>query len=148
MEPQMVPILMAEDDPQDRLLAREALAEARLMNPLYCVENGEQLMRYLHREPPFDDPQVYPLPRVILLDLNMPRKDGRTCLREIKADPELKHLPVIILTTSRQEEEVLQSYELGANSFITKPVDFTQLVNIMIGLGRYWFSIVELPHED
>jgi two-component system response regulator len=148
MEPKLVPILMAENDPQDQLLAREALEEARLMNPFHCVEDGEQLMRYLHREPPFANERDYPYPGVILLDLNMPRKDGRTCLREIKTDPDLKHLPVIVLTTSEEEEEVLRSYDLGASSYITKPVDFNQLVNIMSSLGRYWFSIVELPNVE
>mgnify|MGYP006276318705 CR=1 FL=1 len=148
MEPRLIPILMAEDDAEDQLLAREALREARLMNPLYCVDDGEQLMRYLRREPPYDNGEGWPYPGVVLLDLNMPRKDGRTCLSEIKRDPNLKHLPVIVLTTSQEEEEVLRSYDLGANSYITKPVDFNQLVRIMSSLGKYWFSIVELPNAE
>lgn len=142
---QPVPILMAEDDPEDRLLTREAFVEGRLANPLYFVENGEELMDYLRRRGPFADAERYPYPGVVLLDLNMPRKDGRTCLAEIKRDPELKQLPVVVLTTSAEDEEVVRSYDLGANSFVSKPVDFDKLVAIIQTFGRYWFSIVELP---
>jgi two-component system response regulator len=140
-----IPILMAEDDPQDRLLTEEAFRESRLANPLYFVEDGEQLMDYLQRRGRYTDTALYPFPGVVLLDLNMPRKDGRVCLAEIKNSPALKHLPVVVLTTSSQEEEIVRSYDLGANSFVSKPVDFDKLVAIMQTFGRYWFSIVELP---
>lgn len=139
---------MAEDDPEDRLLTREAFVEGRLANPLYFVEDGEQLMRYLRREGPYADDDQYPYPGVVLLDLNMPRKDGRTCLAEIKQDAELRLLPVVVLTTSSEDEEVVRSYDLGANSFLSKPVDFDKLVAIIQTFGRYWFSIVELPDAN
>ncbi|MFE8070077.1 response regulator [Marinobacteraceae bacterium S3BR75-40.1] len=142
-----VPILMAEDDAMDRMLTKEALEESRLANPIYFVEDGEQLMRYLRREPPYTDPTEYPYPGVILLDLNMPKMDGRACLRAIRKDPNLKHLPVIVMTTSTQEEEVFRSYGLGANSFICKPIEFEKLVDVMRSFGKYWFTIVDLPHE-
>ncbi|MBA1145767.1 response regulator [Ectothiorhodospiraceae bacterium WFHF3C12] len=144
-ELQPIPILMAEDDPEDRLLTREAFREGRLANPLFFVEDGEALMDYLRRRGSYADEALYPFPGVVLLDLNMPRKDGRTCLAEIKRDPGLRHLPVVVLTTSAQEEEVVRSYDLGANSFVSKPVDFNKLVGIVQTFGCYWFSIVELP---
>jgi two-component system, response regulator len=145
MDPRSIPLLMAEDDPQDRLLTEEALREARLTNRLYVVEDGDQLMRFLHHQPPYEDPVLYPRPGIILLDLNMPKKDGRTCLREIHASPTLRRIPVVVLTTSKEEEEILNSYDLGANSYICKPVDFNQLVKVMKSFTSYWFSIVELP---
>lgn len=145
MDPRSIPLLMAEDDPQDRLLTEEALREARLSNRLYVVEDGDQLMRYLHHQPPYEDQVLYPRPGIILLDLNMPKKDGRTCLREIQASPALRRIPVVVLTTSKEEEEILNSYDLGANSYICKPVDFNQLVKVMKSFTSYWFSIVELP---
>lgn len=138
-------ILMADDDPDDRLLAAEALRESRLANELRFVEDGEQLLDYLHRRGPWADPAASPRPGVILLDLNMPRMDGREALAEIKAHPELRRIPVVVLTTSRAEADVLRSYDLGANSFITKPVTFAGLVDAMRVLGRYWIEIVELP---
>ena len=141
-----IPLLMAEDDPQDRLLTEEALREARLANDLFIVEDGDQLMRYLNHQPPYEDVVKYPRPGIILLDLNMPKKDGRTCLKEIHASPTLRRIPVIVLTTSKEEEEILNSYDLGANSYICKPVDFGQLVHVMKTFTNYWFSIVELPH--
>ncbi|MGF2735487.1 response regulator [Marinobacter sp. DUT-1] len=142
-----VPILMADDDPLDQLLTKEAFDEAKALNPLYFVENGVELMRYLRRERPYDDTQQYPTPGIILLDLNMPKKDGRECLREIRSDARLQHLPVIIMTTSSREEEVFHSYDLGANSYITKPVDFEKLVAQIKAFNNYWCSIVELPDE-
>jgi two-component system response regulator len=143
---QAIPLLMADDDPQDRLLTEEAFREARLTNPLYFVEDGDQLMRYLRHQPPYDDVNAYPKPGLILLDLNMPKKDGRTCLREIHASPTLRRIPVVVMTTSKEEEEVLNSYDLGANSYICKPVRFDELVNLLKSFTNYWFSIVELPH--
>jgi CheY-like chemotaxis protein len=138
-------ILMADDDADDRLLAADALAEARLNNELRFVEDGEELMDYLNRRGRWSAPGAAPRPGLILLDLNMPRKDGREALREIKAHPELRRIPVVVLTTSRAEEDVVRSYDLGASSFITKPVSFGGLVSAMQALGRYYIEIVELP---
>lgn len=138
-------ILMADDDADDRLLASDALAEARLNNELRFVEDGEELMEYLNRRGRWSAPGAAPRPGLILLDLNMPRKDGREALREIKANPELRRIPVVVLTTSQAEEDVLRSYDLGASSFISKPVTFEGLVSAMKALGRYYIEIVELP---
>lgn len=141
-------ILMAEDDPDDRLLAREALAESRLVNPLVTVNDGQELMDYLQRHGKYEDPELSPRPGIILLDLNMPRKDGRQALAEIKKEPSLRSIPIVVLTTSAAEEDVLRSYDLGASSYITKPVTFEALVRVMSSLRRYWFEIVELPEDS
>ncbi len=138
-------ILMADDDADDRLLAADALAEARLNNELRFVEDGEELMDYLNRRGRWSAPGAAPRPGLILLDLNMPRKDGREALREMKAHPELRRIPVVVLTTSRAEEDVVRSYDLGASSFISKPVTFDGLVRAMKAMGRYYVEIVELP---
>ena len=138
---------MADDDAEDRLLAKEALAESRLANTLYCVEDGEELLDYLYRRGKFADPKSSPRPGLIFVDLNMPKKDGREALREIKADDRLRQIPIVVLTTSQAEEDIYRSYDLGVNSFITKPVTFDALVNVMRALGTYWFEIVELPPE-
>lgn len=143
--PKPITILLADDDADDRLLAQEALAESRLANDLRIVEDGEELMDYLHRRGRFQDEAAAPRPGLILLDLNMPRKDGREALREIKADPSLRCIPIVVLTTSKAEEDIYRTYDLGVNSFITKPVTFEGLVQVMKVLGRYWFEIVELP---
>ena len=147
MSVQSVPItiLMAEDDPDDRMLTREALLESRLANELRFVEDGEELMEYLRHTGRYADPVGAPRPGIILLDLNMPRKDGREALAEIKADLDLRRIPVIVLTTSKLDEDILRSYDLGANSYITKPVTFDSLVSVVRTLGQYWFEIVELP---
>lgn len=139
-----IKILLAEDDPDDRLLLQEALIEGRLANQLTYVEDGEELLDYLYRRGKYGDGSAS-RPGLILLDLNMPRLDGREALRVIKADPELRQIPVVVLTTSKAEEDVLRSYDLGANSFITKPVTFQSMVDLMRILGRYWLEIVELP---
>jgi CheY-like chemotaxis protein len=138
-------ILMADDDADDRMLAKEALEESRVMNDLYFVEDGEELMDYLYERGKFAEPAKAPRPGLILLDLNMPRKDGREALREIKADPNLRRIPIVIMTTSKAEEDIYRSYDLGANSFITKPVTFERLVELMRALGQYWIEFVELP---
>jgi len=143
--PREVTILMADDDAEDREFASEALEEARIANPLHFVEDGEQLLDYLNRQGDFAELEGQPLPGLILLDLNMPRMDGREALAQIKSSPELRRIPVVILTTSKAEEDVLRTYDLGVNSYITKPVDFDGLVDLMRALGRYWFEIVELP---
>jgi CheY-like chemotaxis protein len=140
-----VVILMADDDADDRELTRDAMAESRLANELHFVEDGVELMDYLHHRGAYGLPGKAPRPGVILLDLNMPRKDGREALREIKAHPDLRNIPVVVLTTSKAEEDIARSYDLGANSFISKPVTFAGLVDVMRGLGKYWFDIVELP---
>jgi len=141
-------ILLADDDEEDRMLACDALVESRLTNETYCVTDGEDLMDYLRREGKYAPPAEAPRPGLILLDLNMPKKDGREALREIKSDPSLRQIPVIVLTTSKADEDILRSYDSGASSFISKPVTFEGLVNLMKGLGRYWFEIVDLPREE
>ena len=138
-------ILIADDDADDRLLARDALAENRLANAVHFVEDGEALLDYLYRRGPYAPPTAAPRPGLILLDLNMPKKDGREALRIIKSDPQLRHIPIVILTTSRTEQDIGHTYELGANSFIVKPVTFAGLVQVMKSLVQYWFEIVELP---
>jgi CheY-like chemotaxis protein len=138
-------ILMAEDDADDRLLAKDALAECELASDLHFVENGEELLDYLFQRGRYATLAPAPRPGLILLDLNMPRKDGREVLREIKMDPSLRCIPVVVLTTSRADTDIQRIYELGANSFITKPARFEALVEVMKALSSYWFNIVELP---
>lgn len=140
-----IDILIADDDPEDRMLIRDALLENRLKNKLQFVEDGEQLMDYLNQRGAYADKEKFPKPGLILLDLNMPRKDGREALSEIKASPDLRTIPIVILTTSKAEEDILKTYNLGVSSFITKPVNFDSLVCIMQTLKKYWFEIVELP---
>lgn len=145
---QPIVILLADDDEDDCLLCREALQESRLRNELRFVHDGVELLQYLRREGEYTDPKAAPRPGVILLDLNMPRMDGREALEEIKADPELRRIPVVVMTTSREEEDILRSYDVGANSYITKPVTFEGLVKVMRGFGTYWIEIVERPKEE
>tara|TARA_R110001583_G_scaffold40798_4_gene130226 strand:+ start:6648 stop:7106 length:459 start_codon:yes stop_codon:yes gene_type:complete len=140
-------ILMADDDEDDRLLARDALTESRVINELHFVEDGVELLEYLTYQGKYQDKSSAPKPGLILLDLNMPRKDGRQALKEIKANPQLKCIPVVILTTSKQEEDMIKGYELGAASYITKPVNFEGLVDLMKALGKYWIEFVELPSQ-
>lgn len=137
-------ILMAEDDEDDRFLMEEALEENDL-GDFYFVEDGEELMDFLYHRGPYRDPDSSPRPSLILLDLNMPRKDGREALKEIKENPELKKIPVVVLTTSKAEEDIFRTYDLGVNSFIAKPVTFESMVAIMKMLELYWFGLVELP---
>ena len=138
-------ILMAEDDADDRLLLKDALSESQSGADMRFVENGEELVDYLARRGKYQQPDFAPRPRLIILDLNMPRKDGREALREIKSNPELRSIPVVVLTTSGADTDIQKIYELGANSFIVKPVQFEQLVNLMRLLGQYWFGAVKLP---
>ncbi|MGH8510807.1 MAG: response regulator [Gammaproteobacteria bacterium] len=145
MKAQPISLLMADDDPDDRLLAKDALAEARVVNDLRFVSDGEELLDYLHGRGRYSAPDSAPRPGLILLDLNMPKKDGREALQEIKANPELRQIPIVVLTTSKAEEDIYRSYDLGASSFIIKPVTFEGLVEVMKTLGRYWIEIVELP---
>jgi CheY-like chemotaxis protein len=148
MERKPITILLADDDEDDRLLAKEALAESRLANDLHMVNDGEELMDYLYRRGEYGVLEDSPRPGLILLDLNMPKKDGREALREIKSDVALRQIPVVVLTTSKAEEDIYRTYDLGANSFITKPVMFESLIQVMKDLGKYWFEIVELPADN
>jgi len=142
-----ITILMADDDADDRRLTRDALDESRLANDLRFVENGEELLDYLRHQGNFADPVANPRPGLILLDLNMPRKDGRTALKEMKADPYLRQIPVTVLTPSKADEDIFRSYDLGVNSYIVKPVTFEALVDILQTLEKYWFEIDELPPD-
>ena len=141
-------ILLADDDEEDRMLACDALAESRLSNEIYCVTDGEDLMDYLQRRGKYTPPAAAPRPGIILLDLNMPKKDGREALREIKSDPNLRQIPVVVMTTSKAHEDIFHSYDSGASSFVSKPVTFEGLIDVMKGLGRYWFEIIDLPQLE
>lgn len=141
-------ILMADDDPDDCLLAQEALAHLDLGHQLDIVSDGEALMNYLYRRPPFESLKDQTLPGLILLDLNIPKKSGLEALREIKSDAHLRRIPIIILTTTGEEELVYESYEYGANSFIIKSVSFAGLGEVVEEIGKYWLEIVELPPES
>lgn len=141
---QPIVILMADDDADDRMLTKDALEESRVLNELRFVEDGEELMDYLKRQGKYADADA-PRPGLILLDLNMPKKDGREALKEIKADPDLRRIPIVVMTTSKAEEDIFRSYDIGASSFITKPVTFGRLVDLMRALGDYWVEFVELP---
>jgi len=138
-------IVLAEDDEDDFILIRDALKELRILNELHWVKDGEELMDYLHRRNGYADTTMSPRPGLILLDLNMPRMDGREALADIKSDPKLRRIPVVVLTTSKSEEDIFNSYDLGVNSFIRKPEGFYKFVDVMQTLNKYWFEIVELP---
>jgi CheY-like chemotaxis protein len=140
-------VLYADDDPEDRMLVKDAWAESRVANELHFVEDGEDLMDYLHRRGKYQHLAHTRLPGMILLDLNMPKMDGREALQHIKADPRLRTIPTVVLTTSKAEEDILRAYGLGVNSFIVKPVTFKSLVDLTLAFSRYWFEIVELPVE-
>lgn len=142
-----ITILMADDDADDRQMTKEAFEESHLTNDLRFVEDGVELMDYLRRRGKYSDPASSPRPGLILLDLNMPKKDGREALAELKADPKLKTLRVVILTTSKAEEDILRTYNLSAASYIAKPVTFAALIDVVKTLGKYWLEIVELPAE-
>ncbi len=140
-----VRILIADDDEDDLMLIADAFEESRLKNPIDFVKDGEELMLYLRKEGPYADTDDIPLPGIILLDLNMPKKDGRTALKEIREDPKLRNIPIVVLTTSKSEEDILKTYDLGVNSFITKPVAFDRLVDVVKVLRQYWIEIVAIP---
>ena len=140
-----VSILMADDDEDDCSLTRDALESSKLLNDLRFVHDGEELLRYLRREEEYSDPASSPEPGLVLLDLNMPRMDGREALAEIKSDKNLRRIPVVVLTTSRAEEDIYRTYDLGVNSFLVKPVSFNDLVDVIKSLTEYWFQIVEAP---
>jgi len=147
MPNQPVHILIADDDLDDCFLALDALRESHVSNEVHFVHNGEELLDYLKRRKPYADATRHPLPGLILLDLNMPLKDGREALAEIKADVVFRSIPVVVLTTSDEEDDILRSYELGVNSFITKPASYSGLLEVMQALGIYWLKIAKLPAE-
>lgn len=140
----LVRIVMADDDADDRMLTLKAFKKNKLANEVIMLEDGQHLMDYLLGNGEFDAPPN-PLPGLILLDLNMPRKDGREALKEIKKHPTLRKIPVVILTTSKADEDIVRSYDLGVNSFISKPVSFGELVSLIQEIGSYWFGLVKLP---
>ncbi len=142
-----ITILCAEDDPEDRMLIEDAMEDSRLVNDLHFVEDGEQLMDYLYHRGKYTELSNLSLPGLILLDLNMPKKDGREALEEIKADPDLRRIPIVVLTTSKAEEDILRTYDLGVSGFVVKPVTFETLVTIMKTVSKYWFEIVEPPPQ-
>jgi CheY-like chemotaxis protein len=145
MNSKPITILLAEDDEEDRYLIGEALDEGRVPNHLYVVEDGEQLLDYLYRRGKFADSEQWPDPDLILLDLNMPRKDGREVLEEIKVDPGLRRTPIVVLTTSRAQEDIARSYNQGVSGFVTKPVTFRELMEVMKTIGAYWGKTSTLP---
>jgi CheY-like chemotaxis protein len=140
-------ILMADDDPDDFFLVRDAIKESGLPSDFQLVADGEELMDYLYRRGKFMNLENASLPCLILLDLNMPRKDGREALSEIKKDPRFRRIPIVVFTTSGSEDDIFCSYELGASSFITKPTSFDELVEVMRKLGDYWLKTVSLPDQ-
>lgn len=143
-----VVILLAEDDPGDQELTRRALQEDVVRSDLQIVGDGEELLDYLFRRGEYEDPQSSPRPDLILLDLNMPKISGREALETLKQDADLSRIPVVVLTTSEQEADILRSYDLGCSSYITKPVDIDQFIIAVRNLGRYWFEVVTLPHTS
>jgi two-component system response regulator len=138
-------ILLVEDSPTDVLLAQEALEHAKVLNTLHIVNDGVEALAFLRRQPPYEN---VPRPDLILLDLNLPRKDGREVLADIKNDELLKRIPVVVLTTSRAEEDIFKAYGLHANCYVTKPVDFDQFAEVVKAIESFWFTIVALPPEQ
>lgn len=147
MAAKTISILLAEDDPDDRYLIGEALEENLVTNDLYIVEDGEELLDYLYQRGKYHEKGKWPRPGLILLDLNMPRKDGREVLGEIKADPELRRIPIVVLTTSQAEDDITHTYDLGISGYITKPASFSGLLETIKAVGEYWLQIVELPPD-
>ncbi len=140
-----IDILLVEDNPGDVRLTKEALKDAKVLNEIYVAKDGVEAMEFLHKQGQFTEA---PIPDMILLDLNLPRKDGREVLAEIKKDPKLKHIPVIVLTTSKADEDIIKTYNLHANAYITKPVDLNRFVEIIHALEEFWFTIVKLPPKE
>ena len=145
IEAMRVDILLVEDNPGDVRLTKEALKDAKVLNDIYVARDGVEAMEFMHREGSFAN---VPIPDLILLDLNLPRKDGREVLAEIKKDPKLKHIPIVVLTTSKADEDIIKTYNLHANAYITKPVDINRFVEIMHALEEFWFTIVKLPPKE
>jgi len=145
IETRPVDILLVEDNPGDVRLTKEALKDAKVLNEIHVARDGVEAMQFVHREGSFANA---PMPDLILLDLNLPRKDGREVLAEIKKDPKLQHIPVVVLTTSKADEDIIKTYNLHANAYITKPVDLNRFVEIMHALEQFWFTIVKLPPKE
>lgn len=141
-------ILLAEDDPGDQELTRRALEDDVIRVDLRIVSDGEEALDYLHRRGQYSDPEIAPRPDLILLDLNMPRLNGREVLQSLKTSPDLCRIPVVVLTTSQQEADILATYDLGCNSYVQKPVDIDQFIHVVRKMGNYWFEIVTLPHSS
>ena len=148
MKSQSITILMADDDEEDRMLTQKAFELNHLGNDLRFVEDGEELLDYLYHRGKYQDAETSPRPGLILLDLNMPRKDGREALEVIKKDPSLRRIPIVVMTTSEADQDIARSYDLGANSYVTKPVTFESLAKVIKALDRYWFEIVVLPEAE
>ena len=144
VQPKLIDILLVEDSPADVLITREALTEAKLLNTIHVVENGVAALEFLRRQGKYASA---PRPDLILLDLNLPRKNGREVLAEIKTDEDLKSIPVVVLTTSRAEEDVIKSYNLHANCYVVKPVEFDNFVKAVQSIRQFWFTVVTLPPE-
>jgi CheY-like chemotaxis protein len=140
-----IDILLVEDNPGDVRLTKEALKDAKVMNSVYVVQDGVEAMQFLQNKGSY---AKMPQPDLILLDLNLPKKDGREVLAEIKKDPKLMHIPVVVLTTSKADEDIIRTYNLHANAYITKPVDLNRFIEIMHTLEEFWFSIVKLPPKE
>ncbi|MFI5593580.1 response regulator [Amycolatopsis sp. NPDC051758] len=138
-----IDVLLVEDDPGDVLMTQEAFEHYKIRNTLSVVSDGEQALQFLRREPPYEDA---PRPGLILLDLNLPRRDGREVLAEVKASAELRSIPVVVLTTSEAEEDIARSYDLHANAYVTKPVDFDRFVEVVRQIDNFFVSVVKLPH--
>lgn len=147
MKNKHIPLLIAEDDPDDREMMIDAFKENSLQNDLHFMDDGEELMNYLLRKGKYSDEKKYPAPGLVLLDLNMPKKDGREALKEIRLHHYLRRIPVIVLTTSKAEEDIIETYDWGVAGFITKPTSFTEWVKVINILSQYWFSIVKLPSQ-
>ncbi len=139
----VIELLLVEDDPGDVLMTREALKDSKLLNNLHVVDNGEQALDFLRRQGEFTDA---PRPDLVLLDLNLPRLDGREVLAIVKEDPELRTIPIVVLTTSDAEEDVIRSYNLHANAYVTKPVDFDTFVSVVRQVDDFFLTVVRLPH--
>lgn len=148
MKVQPITILMADDDEEDRMLTRKAFELNHLGNELRFVEDGEELLDYLYHRGQYTGGENAPRPGLILLDLNMPRRDGREALEVIKKDPSLRRIPVVVMTTSEADQDIARSYDLGANSYVTKPVTFESLARVIKALDKYWFEIVVLPEDE
>lgn len=145
MKNKQISFLIAEDDSDDREMMVDAFKENALSNDLYFVEDGEELINYLHRKGKYSDEECYPMPGVVLMDLNMPKKDGREALKEIRLNQYLRRIPVIVLTTSKAHEDITETYDWGVGGFITKPSSFSGWVKVISVLSQYWLTIVELP---
>ncbi len=142
---QLVPVLLVEDDPEDIEIAERAFKKGKIANPLYTVRDGEEAMEFLRHKGRYGQPEAAPRPGLILLDLNLPRLDGREVLKLIKKDADLHRVPVVVLTTSSEEADVLGCYDDGANTYVTKPVEFQKFLQAVITIGEYWLCIAVIP---